>query len=105
MQHANRVNEYAAIWTTIFLMAHPLSTRQARKIATAKAGWKTGREYQRGSSKQIMKESRYRLRGRTQRKGTTATSWQIWFVVARNMTEAQVARLSQSRCVPMAGLA
>src|SRR6185312_256510 len=84
-------------------MAHPPSTRQATKIASANAGWKTRREYQRDWSKQMMKESRYRLSGRTQRKGTTATSWQIWLVVARNITDAQAASPSQSKRVPMAG--
>ena len=35
----------------------------------------------------MMNEIRYRLSGRIQRNGTTATSWQIWFVAATRLIE------------------
>src|SRR5258706_1568533 len=45
------------------------------------------RRYQRGLSKLMMKLSRYRLNGSTQRNGMTATSWQILLVVASSRME------------------
>src|ERR1700737_1760805 len=51
-----------------------------------------------------MNESRYRLRGSTQRNGMAATSWQSWLVVARSITEAQAERPSHKRRRPIEGL-
>jgi hypothetical protein len=39
-----------------------------------------------------MNESRYKLKGATQRNGTTATSWQTKLVVARKATEANAGK-------------
>ena len=44
-----------------------------------------------------MNESRYSASGTTQSSGTTATSWQTWFVVARSISEAQAGNSSQQR--------
>src|SRR2546423_14399784 len=53
------------------------------------------RTYHLGLSKQTMKLSRYRASGSTHRKGMTATSWQILFVVASKSTDAQAGSATQ----------
>src|SRR5258705_8940893 len=58
-------------------------------IAVISASMNGNRTYQRGLSKQIMKLSRYKASGSTQRNGITATSWHILLVVAMSRTEAQ----------------
>src|SRR5580765_3751069 len=47
----------------------------------------------------MMRLTRYRLSGSTQRKGMTATSWQIRLVVARSMTDANAASKNHRDCV------
>src|SRR6202453_2348872 len=44
----------------------------------------------------MMNESRYKLKGPTQRKGTEGTSRQMWLVVANSSTEAKAGKSSQS---------
>src|SRR3954469_10775662 len=70
---------------------------------SAIAGMHQLREYQRSLSKGRMNESRYRLSGISQRKGTTATSWHIWFVTARSSVEAQAGSATQRRRRPNVG--
>jgi hypothetical protein len=50
-----------------------------------------------------MKEIRYRLRGRTQRKGITEISWHSMFVVARNIEHAHADNSSQRAIMLMPG--
>jgi len=58
---------------------------------------KRGRLYQRGLSKQIIKDRRYMLNGRIHKKGTTAISWVIFSVTASRSVEATAGRESQRR--------
>ena len=52
-----------------------------------------------------MKVMRYRLSGRTQRNGTTATSRQSWFVVARRSAEPHADKPSHSASSTRRGFA
>ncbi len=61
------------------------------------------REYHRSLSKHKMKDSRYKVRGKTHKNGTVATSRQTWFVVANSNTDGTIARQSHNSQVPQLG--
>src|SRR5215470_1894455 len=61
------------------------------------SGRKISRRYQRGWSKQTINDNRYRLKGRTQSKGTGAICWQIIFVVAKSAVHEQPAKSNHQR--------
>jgi len=50
-----------------------------------------------------MNDSKYKQRGKTHRNGITATSWQIWLVVAKSIIEALAAKVSHNRRCPQEG--
>src|ERR1019366_8203641 len=77
--------------------ADPGKNSQQTTHDAMSAGMNTERRYQRGLSKQRMKLNRYKASGSTQRKGITATSWHILFVVASRSTEAQAGNSSHQR--------
>ena len=52
--------------------------------------------YQPGRSKQIMKESKYRLNGKTHKKGMTAISRQTWLVTANNKLDPEADKRIQN---------
>ncbi len=69
------------------------------KMLRIKRVKKRGRLYHRGLSKQMTKDTRYRLSGRTHKKGTTAISWVIFSVTASRRVEATAGKESQRRQV------
>src|ERR1019366_710430 len=83
--------------------ADPLKNSQQTPHDAMSAGMNTERRYQRGLSKQMMKLNRYSASGSTQRKGITATSWHILFVVASRSTEAQAGNSSHNRRLTVEG--
>src|SRR5436309_1360803 len=93
----NRPIQYAESCLNMGASAPLFSAHQIAMKAPKSRITKGNRAYQRGLSKHMMKLKRYSARGRIQRKGTTATSWQILLVVARSRTEAQAGRASHSR--------
>lgn len=83
----------------------PKSTaQQAMETQTTNNAPNARRSYQRGWSKQIIKDSRYKLSGRIHRNGTVATSMQSWLVVASSTTDPQADRLNHSNTLSMLGL-
>src|SRR6478672_3952452 len=53
------------------------------------------RRYQAGRSKAMINVIRYNASGATHRRGMTAMSVEMWFVVAMSATDANAARMSQ----------
>jgi hypothetical protein len=103
MQQMNRTAEYNATWTIMWFQTPSNRTKHAVGRASPNAGCSQRREYQAFLSKHRMKESKYKLSGRTHRNGKTAISWHIRFVVARNNTEPHAANPSQSARIPFVG--
>ncbi len=64
---------------------------------TAASGRNTPRLYQRSLSKHRTKVSRYSDSGSTQRNGTAATFWVMWFVTASSSHDASAGSASHSR--------
>ncbi len=64
---------------------------------------KRGRLYHLELSKQIIKDTRYKLKGSTHRKGTTAISWVIFSVTANKTVEAAAGRASQKKRIEKEG--
>src|SRR5882672_7514847 len=103
MQETNKSAEYTISCNQTEAAGPWKSSQQVSPASTRKRGWKTERRYQRGLSKQRMKDPRYRHSGTTQRNGITATCWEMTLVVASNITEAQAGRPIQSKRIEMPG--
>src|ERR1035437_1283908 len=83
----------------------PLNSAQQMPPQAAMSASMNGRRaYQRGLSKQMMNLNKYSASGSTQRKGITATSWHILFVVASSSTDAQAGSSSHKSRLRVEGV-
>src|SRR5436190_17082657 len=95
MQQMNKPPQYIPTCLKIEASEPLVSTQYNPPIAAISARVNGKRTYQRGLSKQMMNDRRYSANGNTQRKGMTATSWQILFVVASSKADAHAGSRSQ----------
>src|SRR5271157_380928 len=71
--------------------------------ATPRSRRKMSRRYQARPSKHKINVSRYKARGITQRSGTAAMFWEMWWVKASKSAEPHAARLTHRACTFQGG--